>query len=251
MPDRTRSYSSKTHIWVFALHSLSREYGTGFITKIALAHPVKTIRGLLRYRAMGRQTEHPQSLDSLAWEGGPESLVGLGFCLKPLDPPCPSGRPNHDCLYFEEGLHLRPAAAPESCRRCFIREAGFRVLRSGCGLYIMTSAADILEDLLLPSIRSQAFKRTLLGLCPYSIEPFRIALAVCGVETRMFPYGEGDCRDYRTWREADKGFKKERTSFHTHVRRSLMESLAAGGASSEKPDCLVRRKGNILFCHDS
>ena len=175
-------------------------------------------------------------------------MVGLGFCLKPIDPGCLSGRPNHNCLYFEEGLYLNSQAPPECCRRCFIRKAGLLAFQSGCPLYIMTSAQDILEDFLLPSIRHNIYSKALL--CPYSIEPFRIALTICGLEAEMFPFVEGDCRDYKTWREADKGIKNERTRFNPDIHDSLINTLAR---ARKMPDVLNRpvlKRGNIYFSHD-
>jgi hypothetical protein len=239
-----------SHLWAFGLHSLFKEYGNIFITKIALAHPLKTLSGLKRYAATHKKSEHSQSLPEFVWEGGPDSLVGLGFCLKPLDPACLSGRANHNCLYFEEGLHLLSQPPPECCRRCFIRDAGLLVFQSGGSLYIMTSARDILTDFLLPSIRRHAYFRALLGLCPYSIEPFRIALAICGVQAEIFPFAEGDCRDYHTWREADKGIKIERTRFNPDMSDSLIQTLTGARTLSDGLNKPIQKRGNIFFCHD-
>ncbi|MCJ7680723.1 MAG: hypothetical protein MUP70_08360, partial [Candidatus Aminicenantes bacterium] len=101
-----------------------------------------------------------------------------------------------------------------------------------------------------PSIRHRSSSRAILGLCPYSLEPFRIALTVCGVQVKMFPFAEGDCRDYLTWREADKGIKNERTCFKPDVRDSLIQSLTRARAITAGLAGPVKKRGNIYFRHD-
>ena len=121
--------------WNSALRVI-REYAWVFFLKAVLAHPVKTVRGLRRYRHFIREKKHPGPeyvrllsipddaifLQNVrARKSGP--LIGLGFCLKPHEPndssaSCPSGRANHDCLYLERG-ETRPV-----CAGCVIHEIG-------------------------------------------------------------------------------------------------------------------------------
>ena len=123
-------------VWDFSFRSLLREYTWVFFLKAVLAHPVKTVRGLRRYRHFIREKKHPGPeyvrllsipddaifLQNVrARKSGP--LIGLGFCLKPHEPndssaSCPSGRANHDCLYLERG-ETRPV-----CAGCVIHEIG-------------------------------------------------------------------------------------------------------------------------------
>jgi hypothetical protein len=67
---------------LFCFRSLYREYGSAFLVRVILAHPVATLRGIARY------TRERASTPAI-WRGGAASLVGIGFCLKPVTP----GRP--------------------------------------------------------------------------------------------------------------------------------------------------------------
>ena len=67
----------------FCFRSLYREYGAEFLTRVIFAHPVAAARGIGRYtRGWTSTPAH--------WPGGAGSLVGIGFCLKPLTPACPT-----------------------------------------------------------------------------------------------------------------------------------------------------------------
>ena len=97
-------------LWIFGLRSLVTEYGLAFVTRILLRHPLRSLRGLRRYLRGEGAAELGE-----AHGGEAPGLVGVGFCLKPLDPPCASGRANHDCLYFERRLHDEEHAVPSCC----------------------------------------------------------------------------------------------------------------------------------------
>jgi hypothetical protein len=184
-----------------------------------------------------------------AWQGGKRSLIGLGFCLKPLDPPCPSGRPNHDCQYFEENQYIQVKTIPLPCQGCMIRKIGLSALRCRSSFYIMTSAKDILNDFLLPSIRDDRFSAALLGLCHYSSEPFKIALLICSIEAILFSFTEGECRDFRTWDLADKGIKDERTALKAEDIGAIVRILDSSPQAMHA-DGLCIKSGNIFYCHD-
>jgi len=216
----------------FCLRSLYREYGAAFLRRVVLVHPVATLRGIARYGRGG--IGEPER-----WEGGEGSLVGVGFCLKPMAPGCPSGRANHRCLFFETGAEADPA----SCRDCSIRIIGQQALRCGSALYIMTSARDILEDVLLPALEQRRFQRALLTMCRYSFEPIGLALAICGIEARLVPFAHGDCRDYSTWRRADTGDKPEQTSMEATSFQRLISSFS--GLEPGKGAPRFRKTGNV------
>jgi hypothetical protein len=208
----------------FCVRSLYREYGVAFLFRVMLAHPIATLRGIACYSRA--TTRSPSS-----WPGGPTSLVGVGFCLKPLSPGCPSGRANHNCRYFESG----PRQTPEPCRGCLIRTIGEQSLACGSTLYVMTSARDILRDVLLPALEQRRFHSAVLAICRYSFEPVSLALAICGVDVHLVPFLEGDCREYASWRRADMGEKPERTVLDPAGIAELMETLsgAAQGARAQ------------------
>ena len=251
-------------IWDFGSRSLSHEYARLFFLKAVLVHPVKATRGLLRYRQFVRKRTTPAAASpgflsipdetiflhhARARKSSP--LVGLGFCLKPFDPSehlasCPSGRPNHDCLYLERG-ETRPV-----CADCAIREIGRRALETGCPVYIMTSAKDIARDFLLPQISRGMFPAAVLILCPYSVQVIILPLFICGVEMILLSYAGGSCADYEQWLKADRGIKEERTTVDAESRGKLLGLLRELGA--ESGDMILnrgyrrfRRAGNIFY----
>jgi hypothetical protein len=171
-----------------------------------------------------------------------EWLVGIGFCQKPLDPPCPSGRFNHQCWFLTrpQGAALTPA-----CRVCQIREIAERALPAGAALYVMTSAADIARDLLLPALRRAVPGRVLLSVCSYSVPPLTLAMTICGLGGIVQSYSEGDCRDFAMWGRADEGDKPEQTHVPPAAHTRLLEFLdRVAGARREQPRRYVET-GNL------
>ena len=232
----------------FCLQSLFREYGWSFIRHVVVPHPLKTAKAVLRSSRrdfsgdmMATSDEDPgQTL------GGPRSIVGVGVCLKPMDPPCLSGRSNHDCQYLE---HLLPAGTreiPECCRQCAIRKIGLAALKTGAAFYVMTSAKDILHELFLPGLKENRFTSGVFVLCRYSLRPFAVGLLAAGIHGWLLPFEQGDCRDYKTWLLADRGIKDERTSISTQNQGIISELLAD---VTKEPDLIgkYKREGNILY----
>jgi hypothetical protein len=219
-------------LWAFCFRSLYRQYGSEFLVRVVLAHPLATARGIALY-LRGEPPAPPQ------WQGGEGSLVGLGFCLKPLAPACPSGRANHRCAAMEGAAD--EAGAP--CRDCLILALARQALAAGSAVYVMTSARDILHDVLLPALQRRRFRRAVLAMCRYSFEPMRLALAICAIEARLFPFVHGDCRDYAAWRRADLGEKPEQTLLDEGNLRELAALLS--GAAGEADSAALPRIGNV------
>lgn len=234
-------------MWVFCLRSLVREYGWLFIRRVAARHPWRTLKA---FRAAGRIDVAERGVvevgggtsDSRA--GDPPSIVGAGFCLKSMDPPCPSGRFNHDCVCLERLAGADGAAVPVACRSCAIREIGTRALQAGSAFYVMTSARDILDDVYVPALQGRRFTTGLFVLCRYSFKPFAAGLLASGVHARLLPLEAGDCRDYRTWLLADRGIKDEQTTVDAAAIADVTGRL--GGALPVTP-LRVARHGNVLF----
>jgi hypothetical protein len=178
--------------------------------------------------------------------GGKRTIVGVGFCLKPTDPPCPSGRSNHDCQYFEAPPQLLDNDIPEPCRQCAIREIGEKALRSGSAFYIMTSARDILFDVFIPALNKDHFSTGLFALCRYSFEPFAVGLLASGIQGRLFPYKSGDCADYRTWLQADRGIKDDQTFTSDQIHEKIIGILKNAEKETASP-IKIHRQGNILY----
>jgi hypothetical protein len=210
-------------VWEFSLRSLRRRYGFTFLRSVALRHPLKTFSGVLRYRRLLRERKRQQDITPL-FEGcvedlvsrmvlgGRDLLVAVGFCQKPLEPPCPAGRPNHDCLYLD-GLDLKHplAAMHPACRRCDIQTIGTEALLAGANMHIMTSALDIAHDVMIPSIDRERFGQAIMCLCPYSVQAITLPLIICGIEGFLISYASGNCLDYQQWLLADVGIKREMT----------------------------------------
>jgi len=231
----------------FYLQSLFREYGWQFFRRVVLPHPVRTAKALLYFShrdfSGGMITTSDEEPDRSL--GGQRSIVGVGFCLKPVNPPCLSGRSNHDCHYLECLLHSGISDTPDCCRQCAIREIGIKTLKAGAAFYIMTSAKDILLDVFTPALNEGRFSSGLFVLCRYSLRPFAVGLLASGIRGWLFPFERGDCTDYKTWLLADRGVKDEQTFVSEQNREIIMELL---GNVTKEPDSIkkYKRQGNIL-----
>lgn len=235
-------------MWKFCLHSLFREYGWQFFSRVALPHPLKTTRAVIASGALdfsGEMTAVPPEGSEACLEGA-RSIVGVGFCLKPMDPPCPSGRSNHDCHYLENLLHSGASDIPAPCLQCAVREIGTMTLTTGAAFYIMTSAKDILLDVFAPALDEGRFSSGLFVLCRYSLRPFAVGLLASGMRGRLFPFESGDCQDYRTWLQADRGIKEEQTEIDQANRKEI-RGLLGDAAKEALPATRFERRGNVLY----
>jgi len=241
-------------VWEFSWRSLGCSYGRLFLRAVVLRHPLLTLAGARKYRRIvlpARQPDlSPVDVHSRGEFAGlpPEEawVVGLGFCEKPMDPPCPAGRFNHRCRLLEQE---QSAPAPEPCHECRIAHVAAQALAAGASVYIMTSAEDIARDLLLPSLRAGAYRTAVLSVCRYSLPPFTLAMAICGVRGWVFTYSSGDCRDFAAWSRADIGLKQERTFPSDEGRWRLVELLKEAAenrcAAGLQPARRFRWAGNL------
>ena len=246
------------HIWEFAYRSFFKEYARLFFLRAMLKHPLKTIKGMMRYhRLIGSQKDlFPRYKKSLAIpdeetfedrlrQQKKKPLLGLGFCLKPYDPEdkllsCPSGRANHDCLYLETGQ------TQNVCLGCAIYRIAKVGLNSGWSIYIMTSAKDIATDFLLPQTDKGLFPSAVLLLCPYSVQAILPSLLICGIDAYLMAYDSGYCKDYKEWRLADLGTKQDRTTLSKESHEKLLDLISQADIS-EIPPQSFRREGNIFY----
>ncbi len=235
-------------MWKFCLNSLFREYAWQFVRRVALPHPLKTTKAVIGSGAL----DFSGDMTAVSPEGsgrgleGARSIVGIGFCLKPINPPCPSGRPNHDCHYLENLLHSGVSDIPVPCRQCAIREIGIMTLRTGAAFYIMTSAKEILLDVFAPALDEGRFSSGLFVLCRYSLRPFAVGLLASGMRGWLFPFESGDCQDYRTWLRADRGIKEEQTAIDEPNQRKI-RGLLRDAAKEPLPATQFERRGNVLY----
>ena len=235
-------------LWRFCRQSLFREYGWQFFRHVALPHPLRTVRAMRAAAVLVVSGDRIQvsAAKSAPEFGGAGAIVGIGFCLKPTDPPCPSGRFNHDCACLEGPDPADVRNLPAPCRTCAIRELGLLTLRTGAAFYIMTSARDILFDVYFPALAQQTFATGLFVLCRYSLRPFAVGLLAAGIHGQMWPFATGDCRDYPTWLRADRGDKTERTEIAAPDRRTIREFLHAT-APAMPPTARFEKRGQVLF----
>lgn len=235
-------------MWAFCLHSIFRDYGRQFLRWIVIPHPVRAIRAILDSGALdycGNMTAvlTEQQCQSLEGEG---SVVGVGFCMKPTDPPCLSGRANHSCRYLERLLHSETKEIPACCRQCVIREIGVMTLKAGAAFYIMCSAKDILFDLFIPSLHRGRFSSGLFVLCRYSLRPFAVGLLASGIRGWLFPFERGACRNYKSWLLSVHGINERMTVLNDSNQQAIEELLG----KSRKTSMLytaVERRGNVLY----
>lgn len=253
-------------IWDFSLRSLRTRYGHAFLSRIVLRHPLKTLAGYRAYRRLAPARSEGDDITAL-FEGseedfisrmvtsGADLLMAVGFCLKPLAPQCPAGRPNHDCVYLD-GLDLRRQReiSHSACRRCAIKEIGTKALLAGASMHIMTSALDIAYDVMIPAIERDRFRNTIMCLCPYSVQAIALPLIICGIEGFLISYASGNCLDYEQWLLADEGVKNEMTALSAPAHGRLTILLGAAAREREKEGRhLVRfvRQGNIYVPSES
>lgn len=244
-------------VWDFSVRSVFTEYGSLFFRKLIFAHPLRTIKGIRRYRKFLKgkgniadsyshflfSDEEALLTKKIPAKSSP--LVGLGFCLKPLDRSqsslsCPSGRANHDCLFLEQG-QTQPI-----CAQCKIHKISLRCLEFGFPVYIMTSAKDIALDMMIPQINDGMFPMAILLLCPYSVKAIPLPLFICGTEFFLLAYDQGFCKNFDEWRRADLGDKDEITELRPSTLARLLEVFERF-TSSESRSQRFQRKGNIFF----
>lgn len=235
-------------MWAFCLRSFVREYGWSFLHRISLPHPIRTTKAFLKAGALdisGNMIDISSGVPTLNLRGE-GSIVGVGFCMKPKNPPCISGRSDHDCHYLEHLLQYSTTNIPECCRICTIREIGLMTLQAGAAFYIMTSAQHILNDVFIPALDERRFAAGLFVLCRYSLRPFAVGMIASGIRGLMFPYENGDCRDYKTWLRADRGIKEDQTEINESNQQTISR-LLIGSLQEQTAGSHFERQGNILY----
>jgi hypothetical protein len=222
----------------FSCRSLGQPYGRTFLRDVVLRHPFRLLAALGPYvAALG---SGPCNVRPLATDNGPRFielaagaaerlLVATGFCQKPFG--CPAGRFNHDCLYLSRLTSAAATPFPAVCTGCAIRALGQSAFGASASFAVLTSAADIAGDILLPALEARRFTHAVLAVCPYSVEPMSLALLSCGIRGYIAPYGAGACANYAQWLRADGGDKPERTALSPEVLASMLKLLDQVGAA--------------------
>ena len=230
----------------FCIQSLLREYGWEFLKQVALSHPVRTTRAILNSGKLDYDSEMISTFNgkTVPIFEGDKSIVGVGYCLKPLEPKCISGRFNHDCFYLEKHLYSKNENIPQCCKDCLIKDFGKMALNNDSAFYIMTSAKDILFDMFEPALNDEKFSTGLFVLCRYSLKPFTLGMLASGIEGWQFPFEKGDCRDYKTWVNADEGIKNERTCITEQNEKRIKNFLNNNNSYPKKK---FYKEANIFY----
>ena len=246
--------------WDFSFRSMRERYGLTFLGHVAVRHPWRTLRGMLKYRRL--LSEHREQQDmSRMFEGSDAEfvqrlceaktglLVAVGFCQKPLSPACPARRPNHDCVYLDKlDLQTEGGGVHAACEDCDIRTLGTLALRAGACMHIMTSALDIARDVMIPSVDHGRFQKVIMCLCPYSVRVIALPLTICGLEGYLVGYNSHACANWDQWLLADRGIKRELTMLGSSARASVvsvLETIAQARATEGLSYSSFRREGNI------
>lgn len=246
--------------WDFSLRSMRERFGLTFLGQVALRHPWRTLRGVLKYRRLTDQHMGQHGATRM-FEGSDAEfvrrlceaktglLVAVGFCQKPLAPACPSRRPNHDCVYLDKlDLQTEGRKVHAACEGCDIRTLGTLALRAGACMHIMTSALDIARDVMIPSVDHGCFQNVIMCLCPYSVRVIALPLTICGLEGYLVGYESGACANWDQWSLADRGIKLELTMLGSTAHAgvvSVLEMIAHARATEGLSYASYRRKGNV------
>ena len=230
-------------VW-FCLRSLFTKYGWLFIRHIAVHHPIRTVKALFHARIKNKDIVSVSVKNTKDLIKPDKSIVGVGFCMKPKDPACPSLDDLHGCKYFEE--YYKDAIIPEPCKDCYIKKMGLAALKSRSAFYIMTSAKDILFDVFKPTIDTGKFETGAFVLCRYSFKPFFIGMHISGIKGFMFPFCAGDCRDYKTWIKADRGEKADRTELDIETQAKI-KALFCESLNDTEQAIKLEKRDNIFY----
>jgi hypothetical protein len=246
--------------WDFSFRSMRQRYGRTFLGQVALRHPWRTFRAMMKYRRL--LSGHREQEDMTRMFEGSDAefvqrlceaktglLVAVGFCQKPLSPACPAQRPNHDCVYLDKlDLQTEGVEVHSACEGCDIRTLGTLALRAGACMHIMTSALDIARDVMIPSVDHGRFQKVIMCLCPYSVRVIPLPLTICGLEGYLLGYDSRACANWDQWLLADRGIKREMTmlgsSAHDLVVCAL-ETIARVRATEGLSYTSYQREGNI------
>ncbi len=222
----------KSSIWGFSARSLFTAYGQLFLWRMAFTHPLRLLKALCRFPPLSVALSRAGLVVTDARNEFNYDIVAGSFCQKPFN--CPVGRFNHRCLKVEIGS----GRLPNVCKDCPLGHVTAVAASQQADFYIMTSALDIAHDLFLPNLRQRQWRRGLFVLCPYSAQPFLLAMLVAGFEGTLVTFCCGDCRSYREFTLADRGVKPQQT----RVAPDLWQRFFC---QAEASSVFLEKKGNL------
>jgi hypothetical protein len=72
---------------------------------------------------------------------------------------------------------------------------------------------------------------------------------VSGIDAFLFPFEKGDCKDYKTWRQADKGNKDKQTQLRDNDLE-MITTLLHSETHKFRPELKYTKTGNIYQFYD-
>ncbi len=225
-----------TRLWSFSLHNIFRDFPYYFFWTALLQHPVRFWRGFRAYKHLVRTSNGfplsgTMTFDDLDCVQKQKFLIAPGFCMKPYDyekgkSTCPVGHFNHECHLLNDITLLQHKEKwPKSCSLCGIAPLAVDAVELQVDFYIMTSALDIARDVYLPALQNRGAQRGLFFLCPYSLEPFTVGMALAGMKGALVSFCQGDCKNHLEWTQADLGIKKNQTFVSPQVQQDVFAHL--------------------------
>jgi hypothetical protein len=233
----------------FSFRSLGQAYGRTFLRQVALRHPTRLLWALWHYWAAPGKHLSAERVLLLHDEGkfvdraagaAERFLVATGFCQKPFS--CPAGRFNHACHYLSRLTLESVTPFPAACADCSVRLLGSAAFSAGASFAILTSAWDIANDILIPTLEERRYTQALFAICPYSVEPISLALLSSGIEGYVVWYEAGSCANYSQWLRADGGDKPERTALSPQVMDRMLRLLGRVAAVGHQEGSHARRR---------
>lgn len=180
--------------WEFGIRSMNRRLGIEIVGNLLFSHPIKSIKGFLKYGHYLAQNKPRKRLSVETIPHLRPLLIGA-YCQKPKD--CPSGRFNHRCLFAETLITY------SSCEPCDLKKMAELAAILKCPFYIMTTALEVLVDIFL----SNTFSHFLVMICTYAKGLFLFPAFIFNMEGWAFTLGRGSCRNYQEFLLADMGGK--------------------------------------------
>ncbi|HDD35727.1 MAG TPA: hypothetical protein ENF30_02885 [Candidatus Desulfofervidus auxilii] len=186
---------------------MKRRIGLEIMSRMFLAHPLKSVQGFLKYQHYFSKKKRPKVVEKDILFSHP-ICIGA-YCQKPHN--CPAKRFTHRCL-FAETLTLYSA-----CECCEVKKMVNIAMMLYSPFYIMTTALNVFLDIFL----SKNFSYYVVMICGYAKQLFLFPAFVFNMKGIFFTLGKGSCKGYKEFLLADEGYKIKQTFLCPLSRKKL------------------------------